>query len=392
MNGSIRLGTIRGIPLSISASWIIVFVLFLWSFAAAYYPDRYPGWTTQAYFAAGLTTTLLFFASIVVHELGHALVASRFGIRTRRITLLPIGGMAEIEREAEKPAEEFAIGIAGPATSLLLGALFLGLYFASRPISVPLGGIAVYLGLVNIALAAFNLIPGYPMDGGRVLRAIVWARTKSYSRGTRVAASVGSLVAYGFIAIGVVLLFNGQIANGVILAFTGWFVLTSAQGSVQQLTLQQELTGVTVEQVMTRDFAVVQAGTTLAQVIGGTFLAYNTRAGAVEQAGRFVGIVTLSDVMRVPQDRWQATFVEAAMVPLAQLTSVGPDDQVLAALERIHEGSFNQLPVVAEGHIVGLLTRSDLLRFVQLRAALHLPPTTGDDSKPPPLEKASQPI
>ncbi len=393
MNGSIRLGTIRGIPLSISASWIIVFVLFLWSFAAAYYPDRYPGWTTQAYYAAGLTTTLLFFASIVVHELGHALVASRFGIRTRRITLLPIGGMAEIEREAEKPAEEFAIGIAGPLTSLLLGALFLGLYFASRPISVPLGGIAVYLGLVNIALAAFNLIPGYPMDGGRVLRAIVWARSKSYSRGTRVAASVGSLVAYGFIAVGVVLLFNGQIANGVILAFTGWFVLTSAQGSVQQLTLQQELTGVTVEHVMTRDFAVVQAGTTLAQVIEGTFLAYNTRAGAVEQAGRFVGIVTLSDVMRVPQDRWQGTFVEAAMVPVARLSSVGPADQVLAALERIHEGGFNQLPVVAEGHIVGLLTRSDLQRFVQLRAALHLPPTTGDDSKPPPLtEKASQPI
>jgi len=382
MNGSIRLGTIRGIPLSISASWIIVFVLFLWSFAAAYYPDRYPGWTTQAYYAAGLTTTLLFFASIVVHELGHALVASRFGIRTRQITLLPIGGAAEIEREAEKPAEEFAIGIAGPLTSLLLGALFLGLYFASRPISVPLGGIAVYLGLVNIALAAFNLIPGYPMDGGRVLRAIVWARTKSYSRGTRVAASVGSLVAYGFIAVGVVLLFNGQIANGVILAFTGWFVLTSAQGSVQQLTLQQELTGVAVEQVMTRDFAVVQAGTTLAQVIEGTFLAYNTRVGAVEQGGRFVGIVTLSDVMRVPQDRWQGTAVEAAMVPVARLTSVGPGDQVLAALEQIHEGSFNQLPVVAEGHIVGLLTRSDLLRFVQLRAALHLPPTTGDDSKP----------
>jgi len=395
MNGSIRIATIRGIPVSISASWIIVFVLFLWSFAASYYPDRYPGWTTQAYFAAGLTTTLLFFASVVVHELGHALLAARFGIRTRQITLMPIGGVAEIEREAEKPSQDFAIAIAGPATSLLLGAFFLGLYFGVHLFSVPLGGITAYLGWVNIALALFNLIPGYPMDGGRVLRAIVWGLTKSYSRGTRVAASVGSLIAYGFIFIGVILVFNGQIANGIILAFIGWFVLTSAQGNVQQLTLQQELTGVTVEHVMTRDFAVVQAGATLAQVINETFLAYNTRAGTVEQGGRFVGIVTLSDVVRIPQDRWEGTRVEAVMIPMARLISVAPTDQVLAALERIQQGSFNQLPVVADGHIVGLLTRNDLLRFVQLRAALHLPPTTGDDSKPPQvveIENVSQPM
>lgn len=395
MNGSFRIATIRGIPVSISASWIIVFVLFLWSFAASYYPDRYPGWTTQAYFVAGLTTTLFFFASIVVHELGHALIASRFGIRTRRITLLPIGGLAEIEREAQKPFQEFAIAIAGPVTSLLLGALFLGLYVIVHPFSVPLGGITAYLGWVNIALAVFNLVPGYPMDGGRVLRAIVWGLTKSYSRGTRVAASVGSLIAYGFIFIGVVLVFNGQIANGIILAFIGWFVLMSAQGNVQQLTLQQELMGVTVEHVMTRDFAVVQAGATLTQVINETFLAYNTRAGSVEQGGRFVGIVTLSDVVRVPQDRWEGTRVEAVMIPMARLISVAPTDQVLAALERLQQGSFNQLPVIANGHIVGLLTRNDLLRFVQLRAALHLPPTTGDDSKPPQaveIEKVSQPV
>jgi Zn-dependent protease/CBS domain-containing protein len=383
MNGSIRIATIRGIPVSISASWIIVFVLFLWSFAASYYPDRFPGWTTQAYVAAGLTTTLFFFASIVVHELGHALIAARFGIRTRRITLVPIGGLAEIEREPQKPAQELAIGIAGPATSLLLGGLFLGLYVIVHRSSMPLGGITAYLGWVNIALAVFNLVPGYPMDGGRVLRAIVWGLTKSYSRGTRVAAGVGSLVAYGFIAIGVVLAFNGQIANGIILAFVGWFVLTSAQGNVQQLTLQQELKGITVDHVMTRDFAVVQAGATLAQVINETFLAYNTSAGAVEQRGRFVGIVTLSDVVRIPQDQWEGARVEAVMIPLARLIAVAPTDQVLAALERIQEGSFNQLPVVVDGHIVGLLTRNDLLRFVQLRAALHLPPTTGDDSKPP---------
>ena len=188
MNGSIRIATIRGIPVLISTSWIIVFVLFLWSFAVSYYPDRYPGWTTQAYFAAGLATTLLFFASVVIHEFGHALTAARFGIRTRRITLLPIGGLAEIEREPDKSSQEFAIAIAGPVTSFLLGALFLGLYSIIRPFSVPLGGVAAYLGMANIALAIFNLIPGYPMDGGRVLRALVWGggqliRTRHAGRG-----------------------------------------------------------------------------------------------------------------------------------------------------------------------------------------------------------------
>lgn len=392
MNGSLRIATIRGIPILISTSWIIVFVLFLWSFATSYYPAQYPGWTTRAYFAAGLLTTLLFFAAVVFHELGHALVAARFAIRTLRITLLPIGGLAEIEREAETPFQEFMVAIAGPAASLLLGALFFGLSLIIRSFSVPLGAIAAYLGMVNIVLAAFNLIPGYPMDGGRVLRAIVWGLTTSYSRGTRVAARVGSVVAYGFIVIGVLLVFNGHLTNGLILAFIGWFVMTSAQGTVRQLTLQQALTGLTVEHVMTRDLVVVSGGATLTQVINETFLAHNTRVGAVERGGRLIGLVTLSDVVHVPQESWAGTRVETVMIPLARLVAVTPTEQVLAAIERIQQGSFNQLPVVADGHIVGLLTRGDLLRFVQLRAALHLPPTLGDDTKPPVAALTSQAI
>ena len=393
MNGSIRIATIRGIPVLISTSWIIVFVLFLWSFAVSYYPDRYPGWTTQAYFAAGLATTLLFFASVVIHEFGHALTAARFGIRTRRITLLPIGGLAEIEREPERPTQEFAVAIAGPATSLLLGALSFGLYALVAPFSVPLGGIAAYLGMANVALALFNLIPGYPLDGGRVLRALIWGATGSYERSTRVVAGIGSVIAYGFIVGGVVLLFNGYLANGVILAFIGWFVLLGAQGSVQQLTLQQELAGVTIGQVMTRHFVSVRVGATLAQVVEETFLARNVRVGAVGQGGRFAGLITLGDVARVPQDHWPETLVEAVMVPLARLICAMPGDRVLDALGQIQDGGFNQLPVVADGHIVGLLTRTDLLRFVQLRAVLHLSPVKGDDRRPPQsLDAMSQPI
>ncbi len=385
MYGSIRIGTIRGIPLFISASWLIVFVLFLWTFAGSYYPDRYQGWTGQAYFAAGLTTTVLFFASVIVHEFGHALTAERFGIHTRRITLLPIGGLAEIEREAEKPGHEFAIAIAGPLTSLVLGAVFFALYFLLHPINVPLGGITAYIGWTNTVLALFNLIPGFPMDGGRVLRAIVWGITKSYSRATRVAAGVGSLVAYGFIFIGVTLLFRGQIANGIILAFIGWFVLTSAQGSVQQLTVQQGLAGVTVAQVMSRAFATVETDANLAQAVQDSFMRYNARTAAVLHARRFVGFVTLLDMMRVPQERWPWTPVSEVMIPAPRLVTARPDEPVLAAIQRMQEREFNQLPVVADGQMVGLITRNDVLRFLQLRESLHLPIPPADDRRPPPM-------
>jgi Zn-dependent protease len=382
VNGSIRIGAIRGIPIQISATWLIVFVLFLWSFASSYYPDRYEGWTSQAYFAAALTTVVLFFSSIVLHELGHATIAAHAGIRTRSITLLPIGGVAEIEREARKPSEEFAIAIAGPITSLLLGGLFLGIHYLIRSISQPVGAITGYLGIVNIFLALFNLLPGFPMDGGRVLRAIVWGATKSYGRGTRVAAGVGSLVAYGFIFLGVTLAFRGQIANGVILAFTGWFILTNAQASVQQLALQRGLGDVTVAQVMSRAFPTEQGWQTLAQVVGETFLAQNTRFAAVEQNGRFVGLLTLADLMRVPQEQWSTARAEQIMVPLARLTTAHPEEPALVALQRMQEGDYNQLPVLAGEHMVGLLTRSDILRFLQLRESLHVP-STGDDRSPP---------
>ncbi len=383
MTGSIRIGTIRGIPLQISASWLIVFVLFLWTFAASYYPDRYEGWTSQAYFAAALITVLLFFASIILHELGHATIAARAGIRTRSITLLPIGGVAEIEREAEKPSEDFAIAVAGPITSLLLGGIFIALHYLLKPISQPLGGITGYLGIANLFLGVFNLLPGFPMDGGRILRSIVWGATKSYSRGTQVAGRVGAVVAYLFIVVGLTLLFRGQIANGVILAFTGWFILSSAQASVAQVTLQRGLGGITVAQVMSRAFPTVPGWHTLTQVVTETLLTENTRFAAVEQNGRFVGLVTLADLMRVPQEQWGTVRVEQVMVPRQRLSTARPDELALAALQRMQEGDYNQLPVVADEHMIGLLTRNDILRFLQLRSSLHLPPTE-DDRKPPP--------
>jgi Zn-dependent protease/CBS domain-containing protein len=383
MQGSIRIGTIRGIPLFINASWLIVFGLFVWLLGTSYFPEMYPGWTGQAYFAAGIVTTILFFASLIVHEFGHALTAEQFGIHTRRITLLPIGGLAEIEREPAKASQEFAIAIAGPLTSLLLGGIFLGLSFLVDPVGVALGGIAAYLGVVNMFLAVFNLIPGFPMDGGRVLRAIVWGITKSYTRATRIAAGIGSVIAFGFIGVGILLAFSGLIVTGIMLVLVGWFIVTSARASVSQLALQRDLAGVTVAQVMTRDVAAIQMDTTLADAVNGTFLARNRRVAAVLWSDRFVGIVTLADVMRVPHERWEWARVEEVMVPAARLVTAQLSDPALAAIQRMGQADVNQLPVIEDGHLIGILSRNDVLRFVQLRELLHLPSAPSDDRSPP---------
>ncbi len=386
MGGNIRIGTIRGIPLLISTSWIIVFVLFLWTFASSYYPGRYPNWSGTAYFSAALVTVVLFFASVVAHELGHAAIAARVGIRTRRIVLLPIGGVAEIEREAEKPGDEFAIAVAGPITSAILGGLFVGLSLVAAQINQPLEAITAYLGFTNFYLAAFNLIPGFPMDGGRVLRAAVWGATKSYGRGTRVAVAVGSVVAYIFIAVGVSLIFGlgplaPSLANGLVLAFIGWFVLNSAQATVQNLSAQQNYAGITVEQVMTPALPSVEANMPLAAVVGDLFLAHNVRAAAVTQGGQFAGFLSVTDVMRVPQEQWGTTLVGMVMVPRHSVVTTAPNEPIVQALQKLGQRDLNQLPVLAGEQVVGLLSRSDFMRYLQLRQALHVP--APNDDQPP---------
>lgn len=387
MGGNIRIGTIRGIPLFISTSWIIVFVLFLWTFASSYYPGRYPNWSGAAYFSAALVTVILFFASVVAHELGHATIAARTGIRTRRIVLLPIGGVAEIEREAEKPGDEFAIAIAGPITSAILGGLFVALSALAAQINQPLEAITSYLGFTNFYLAAFNLIPGFPMDGGRILRAAVWGGTKSYARGTRVAVAVGSVVAYIFIAVGVSLIFGlgplaPSLANGLILAFIGWFVLSSGQATVQSIGMQQNYAGITVAQVMTPALPTVEANTPLVAVVGDLFLAHNVRAAAVTQGGQFAGFLSVTDVMRVPQEQWGTTLVGMVMVPRHRVVTAAPNEPILQALTKLGQRDLNQLPVLAAGEqIVGVLSRGDFVRYLQLREALHVP--APNDDRPP---------
>jgi Zn-dependent protease len=248
---SIPLGRILGIPIGLDYSWFLVFALVTWSLAGSYFPEQYPGWSTGLYWTIGLATSLLFFASVLLHEFGHSVIALRNGIPVRSITLFIFGGVAQIGREPGSPGVEFRVAIAGPIVSLALAGLFgaLGWFGASL---APLAALATYLAYINGSLALFNLIPGFPLDGGRVFRAIVWQVTHSFRRATEIAGGAGHLFAWLFIFWGVWQMFGGNFVGGLWIAFIGWFLENAATASVQQMTLERLLTGHTVGEIMMR--------------------------------------------------------------------------------------------------------------------------------------------
>lgn len=366
---SIPLGRILGIPIGLDYSWFLVFALVTWSLAGSYFPAQYPGWSTGLYWAIGLATSLLFFASVVLHELGHSVIALRNGIPVRSITLFIFGGVAQIGREPGSPGVEFRVAIAGPIVSFALAGLFgaLGWFGASL---VPLAALATYLAYINGSLALFNLIPGFPLDGGRVFRAIVWRVTHSFRRATEIAGGAGHLFAWMFIFWGVWQMFGGNFAGGLWIAFIGWFLENAATASVQQMTLERLLVGHTVSEIMTRGCTTLAPDVTVEQLVHEHILTTGRRCFPVARAGRVEGLLTVHHVKEIPRERWATTTAEQAMTPLARLRVVRPSDGLWKAMEEMIEDGVNQLPVIdaANGELVGVLARDNALTFVRTLA------------------------
>lgn len=369
MKAALRLGNLFGIDVTVDYSWFIVFGLVAWSLAGHVFPMGYPDWPRGLMWGLGLLTSLLFFASVLAHEFGHSLVSQRSGVPVRRITLFIFGGLAEITGEPRRPGDEFAMALAGPAVSLVLGLAFLALSRVAGP-GTPLEGLASWLGRINLTLAAFNLIPGFPLDGGRVLRALVWGATGSLARATRLAATSGQVVAYGFMAWGLFQGFGGNWVNGIWLIFIAWFLLGAAQTSVRQLTLQELLRGHTAREVMMADCPRVAPDLSIQQLVDDHLLASGRRCFPVVSDGAVVGIVTLADVKRVPRAQWEATPIRRAMTPLDQLKAVRPDESLYNVLERLAAADVNQLPVVENGRFLGIVARDNVLRVIQTKAEL----------------------
>lgn len=376
MQAQIKLGRIFGIEIGLHYSWFIIALLITLSLAGQFYATN-PKWGTAVIWASAIVTAMLFFTTIVLHELSHALVAKARGLPVRSITLFALGGLALIEKEAEDAKTEFWMGVVGPITSFLIGVLCLGLSWAlgwrleSTP-HTPVLAILMWLGVINIGLALFNLIPGFPLDGGRVFRAIIWWITTDATRATRIAARVGQLVALGFIVFGIIRFFDGAGFGGLWIAFIGWFLLDAARASNSQVFTTQSLRGVRVGDVMAPDCPVVDGRLNLQNFVEDHLLRSGRRCFVVEENGRLVGLITAHEVKKVARAQWPYKTIDEVMHPLDQLHTISPDTPVTEALETMVRENVNQLPVVREGRFTGIISRSNVLRLLQTRVELNV--------------------
>jgi Zn-dependent protease/CBS domain-containing protein len=381
MGSSIKLGRILGIDVGIHWSWIFIFFIVTWSFAAGVLDHFYPGWTTAQLWVAGAIVALVFFLSILAHELSHAVVSNRHGLPVRSITLFVFGGVSNLSREPDTPRLEFLIAIVGPATSLALGALFAIGWAALRPFSDGLAGVSANLALINASLAVFNMLPGFPLDGGRVFRAVVWGRDHNRLQATRTASRLGEWIAYAIMAVGVIYALFGA-WGGLWFLLIGFFLRNASSASYEQLLIETTLSGIRVRDVMRHEVETVPPDMSVEELVHERVLRTTARAFPVMAAGDFAGLITLTDVRRVPRDEWRVTSVYRAMTPATQLHTVSPDQDLMRVLRLMSEHDVNQLPVVRGRELVGMLTRGDIIRFIQVHQDLGEAPSAAAGPRP----------
>jgi Zn-dependent protease/CBS domain-containing protein len=376
LRGGIPIGKAFGISLRLHYSWFFIFALVTWALAASYFPSTYPAWSLSVRVAAGLITSILFFGSVLVHELMHSIVSQRQGIPVQSITLFFLGGVSQITSEPKQPKDEFRMAIVGPLSSLVLGGIFFGIYFAWRNVDTFavqfVTAIAYWLGFINLALGVFNLIPGFPLDGGRVLRSLIWWRSGNLKSATRIASNAGRAVGFILIFVGIWFIFTGNWFNGIWFALIGWFLESAAVGSYQQVLMQEMLKGHVASEVMSGDCVVVPPDMTIDHLVNGNILTSGRRCFPVVSGSEIMGLMTLHNVKEVPRDQWNTETVKEAMTPFDKLKWVRPDEELSSVLRILSEDNINQVPVVLDNKIIGMVTRENLLNFVHVRSRLGL--------------------
>jgi len=374
LKGGLPIGKAFGISLRLHYSWFFIFALITWALSASYFPATYPNWSLSMKIGAGLLTSILFFGSVLFHELCHSLVALREGIQIQSITLFFLGGVSQMTGEPKTARDEFRMAAAGPFSSLVLGGIFLGIYYALRSTTteaVQFGtAVAYYLGFINILLGAFNLVPGFPLDGGRVFRSLVWWRTRNLQGATKIASNIGRAVGFLFIFGGIWLVFSGNFFNGIWLAIIGWFLESAAVGSYRQLLLQDMLKGHTAGEVMSQDCMVVPPDITVERLVNENILSSGRRCFPVVSDGRAEGLMTLQNVRSVPREAWSTTPVREAMTPLSKAKSVSPNEDLNSVLQILTQNDINQVPVIWESKVVGIVARDNIINFINARAEL----------------------
>lgn len=370
---NIPLGRIMGIPIGLDYSWFLIFGLLTWMLASNYYPAEFSNWSALLYWSMGAFTTIMLFVSVLLHELGHAAVALRYGIPVGSITLFLFGGVAQIKTEPPSAISEFWIAIAGPLVSLALAAIF---YLAQQLATgfEPLLGLVTYLAYINLALVVFNLIPGFPLDGGRVLRAIVWRITGSMSRSTLIAATVGRFFAFIFIIVGVFQMFAGNFGGGLWIAFIGWFLDNAANAQILQVRSQGVFEGHTVAQAMDTSCTTITGDVKLQELVDEHILNSGQRWFLVKQEDAFAGLITLHQINKVPRAEWGTTAVAQIMLPIEQLKHIDPDARLWDALQEMDRDGVNQLPVIRDQRVMGMLSRENVITYLRSIQELGIKP------------------
>lgn len=368
-----RIAKILGIPIYLDASWLLIFGLITWELAMNF-RQLHPQWTPSEHWTLGILTSFLFFGSVLFHELAHSVVARYYKIPVHSITLFIFGGLARIGREPSKPIQEFNIAVAGPLASFFLSGVF-GALLLFFPSDQMVGAIGKFLGGSNFLLAVFNLAPGFPLDGGRIFRAIVWGVTKDFSRATMIAGSSGKVVAYALIGFGAYLAFyKNDWASGLWMGFIGWYLLTAAQQSIAQMTIRDALSGLHASDVMSHEVPTIDGSTTLEEY-GAEVLRTGRRCHLVLSGDRLVGMMNVHALNSVPRSEWVNNSVQAAMIPRDKIQWTSPDEPLLRLLERLLNADINQMPVVSGAtdeapQIVGIVTRDSILRVMQTHSEL----------------------
>ena len=371
MRSSVHVGRIAGIEVELHYSWVAILVLVTWSLASGFLPQRYPDWAGRTYWATAVVASLLMFSSLLAHELAHSLVAKARGFAVAGITLFVLGAVSNLKTEPDRARDEFVISAVGPLTSLLLAAVFGVAALGFLGGTTPAAAVVWYLMLVNVVLAAFNLLPAYPLDGGRVLRSTIWAITGNLSRATRVATLGGQAFGVLLMALAVAYLMLSNLVGGLMIGVLGWFLHSSATATRRQAAVDEQLEGVTVREVMDVDPVAIDPAASIFEGVYDYLLRRGVRSVPVCDGDRLFGIISLEDIRGVPRERWPSVRISDAMTPLP-LWQVGPDDTLSSALALLGEHSVHQAPVLEDGRLVGLLSRAHITEYLHSRRELGI--------------------
>jgi Zn-dependent protease/predicted transcriptional regulator len=372
MMKGVKLFRVLGIQISLNYTWFIVFGLIVWSLASGYFPYHYPGLSRSAHWMMGFLGAVFLFLSVLAHEVTHSYIAKKEGMDVSEITLFIFGGVSQLTKEPEDPQKELKVAIGGPASSLVLALVFWILSKATSPFPDLLlyTGLLNYLAFINLALAVFNLIPGFPLDGGRVLRAIYWRKTNNLRKATQIASEAGKWVGVGIILLGLFWILAGNLIGGFWFVIIGIFLRSAAEGGYQQAVMKGALEGVKLKELMSRGVISVQPSLPIDRLVEDFYLTYKHNTYPVIDSDRIIGIITLKQVKEVPRSQWVEKTVRDVMMPLREDITLDPDGEAVDALQKMIRSGEGRLPVVKEGKAVGMISRRDILNLLEIKTDL----------------------